>query len=94
MARKKKPVQEIRIDIGSHNLTAKPNPIKKGYGRATVKANIAIMEKEGRPHAQAVAIALDTARRSYLKRYPQGILPPWLVEKKTGPYKENPGPTK
>lgn len=84
MARKK-PDHEV-------SNAGKPNPIKKGYGRKTVSANIAALEKEGRPRNQAVAIALDSARAVYRKRYPQGVFPPWLAEKKTS-YKENPGPS-
>lgn len=39
-------------------------PLKKGKSRATVSANIRTEIAAGRPQRQAVAIALDTARRS------------------------------
>jgi hypothetical protein len=38
-------------------------PLKKGYSDKTVSANIKTLEKEGKPHAQAVAIALDLAKK-------------------------------
>ncbi len=45
-------------------------PLKKGYSRSTISANIAEMVKSGRPRAQAVAAALDTARKAFKKRNP------------------------
>lgn len=39
-------------------------PLKKGKSRATVSSNIRREIKAGRPRKQAVAIALNTARRS------------------------------
>lgn len=38
-------------------------PLRKGSSKATVSANIRQLMAEGYPHKQAVAIALDTARR-------------------------------
>lgn len=71
-------------------------PLKKGYSRDTISANVAAMEREGRPRAQAIAIALHEARKSYFKRFPQGALPSWLAPKdgkRLGPkYKGNPAP--
>lgn len=37
-------------------------PLKKG--KANIGRNVGELEKSGRPHKQAVAIALDVARRS------------------------------
>lgn len=39
-------------------------PLKKGYSQKTVSGNIAMLRREGRPARQAVAIALDQARKS------------------------------
>ncbi len=80
----------------------KTNPIKNGYSKKTVAENIARMKAEGRPHAQAVAIALENARRSYWKKFPSGALPAHLVDKtgkrlnpvkaKKTTFKKNPTP--
>ena len=43
-------------------------PLKQGSSQETISANIAEMVQSGRPHKQAVAAALDTARRSKRKR--------------------------
>ena len=42
-------------------------PLKKGKIQAIVSANISELAKSGRPHKQAVAIALDTADRTKRK---------------------------
>ena len=42
-------------------------PLKKGYSRKTIGANIRKMKAEGYPTKQAVAAALTTARRSAKK---------------------------
>ena len=42
-------------------------PIKKGYSPKTVSANIKTEMKAGRPHKQAVAIALDVAKNAKAK---------------------------
>ena len=39
-------------------------PLKRGTSRKTISANIRREVTAGRPRKQAVAIALDTARRS------------------------------
>lgn len=42
-------------------------PLRKGKSRKTVSKNISMLVHEGRPQKQAVAIALNTARRSGAK---------------------------
>lgn len=49
-------------------------PLKKGRSRAKIAANIKTLASEGRPQAQAVAIALKTA----------GLLKPKAKRKKRG----------
>ncbi len=42
-------------------------PLDKSGSKASIGKNIATEEAAGRPRAQAIAIALDTARRSGAK---------------------------
>jgi hypothetical protein len=42
-------------------------PLKKGTSRDTVSRNIKTEAKHGKPHKQAVAIALNQARKSGAK---------------------------
>lgn len=42
-------------------------PLVPGYSRKAISANIALLRKEGRDQAQAVAIAFSNARK-YAKR--------------------------
>jgi len=39
-------------------------PLKKGFSRKSIAANIKAEEKSGRPRKQALAIALSTARKA------------------------------
>lgn len=65
--------------------------LKNGYSRATISANIEMMTAEGYPHKQAIAIALDHARKNYFSRYPGGALPLYLTPK-SGKRMQNPVP--
>jgi hypothetical protein len=39
-------------------------PMKKGYGKKTISKNIKTEMKSGKPQAQAVAMAMESARKS------------------------------
>jgi hypothetical protein len=42
-------------------------PLKKGYSRTSIGENIKMEEKAGRPKKQAVAIALNVARKAAME---------------------------
>lgn len=46
-------------------------PLKQGYSRKTVSQNIRTEMAAGKPQKQAVAIALNTARKANAKRKPK-----------------------
>ena len=43
-------------------------PLKKGYGKKTISANIKREIKAGKPRKQAIAIALSVARQTKKKK--------------------------
>jgi len=62
--------EEMRLAFGRSDDMRAPNAPRHGYSersRAFLEAKIPLLISEGYPHAQAVAIALDMARRSGMK---------------------------
>jgi hypothetical protein len=43
-------------------------PLRKGTSQEVISANIKELQRSGRPHRQAVAIALEEARKSEKKK--------------------------
>ena len=50
-------------------------PLKQGYGRKTISSNIKTEMAAGKPQKQAVAIALNTARRNAPTHKMRELLP-------------------
>lgn len=78
--RRKNPMREIHIDIGSHNI--RRNPLHAGYSRETISKNIRKLLREGRRNDVAIAAALSNARRSFKARHPRRKLPAHLTHMK------------
>lgn len=69
------------------------NPLKRGYSRQTVSANISELVNAGAPQRQAIAIALDNGREAFRKRFPRKRFPAHLNRevKKNPMFKVGPG---
>ena len=55
--------------------------LNTGYSRDAWELIYRQMLKEGKPKDQAAAIAYETVKRNYFKRYPHGACPDWMVKK-------------
>jgi hypothetical protein len=55
-----------------------PNPLRSGYSRATVAANVAEMQRKGYPERQAVAASMRSARAAWRNKNPSGGFPAHL----------------
>ena len=51
-------------------------PLKKGYSKKAISKNIAAERRAGAPPRQAVAIAMETARKAAKKAGKPGKAPP------------------
>lgn len=64
-------------------------PLKSGYSPESIGNNIALMMREGKPHAQAIAISLEHGRREFRKHFPDKKFPRYLEsvsrKRKTNP---------
>ena len=58
------------------------NPLKRGYSKATVTANIVEMRAAGVSEKAAVARAYEEARKAWRKKHPRGQFPAHLREVK------------
>ncbi len=65
-------------------------PMISGYSPESIGKNIALFMREGKPHAQSIAIALEHARREYRKAHPIGKFPRYLSPVSTRVRKHNP----
>lgn len=60
-------------------------PLRNGYSKSTIAANIAELRNSGFPESQAIAAAYSKARSDYRKRFPRKTLPDHLQEPEANP---------
>jgi hypothetical protein len=60
----------------------KKNPLASGYSRAAIGENIAHMFRTGHTREPAIVVAINSARNSFLKRFPGKALPAHLRRRK------------
>ena len=69
------------------------NPLKGGYSRATVSANVSRLRREGMTPGRATAAAMRSARSAYRVKHPRGAFPSHLaLTRNPRKRRRNPGP--
>lgn len=77
-ARRANPTKRTRAKTKPAKRSKRSNPLKTGYSRETISANISRLRAEGKPPSVAVAASLRSARAAYRKRHPSAKFPAYL----------------